>query len=72
MRNDALRHDEKRGKRIAGAAEVESILAERGDVEVTCEFCNRRYTFGPAEARAIFPETVALRDLDRVDVPRRR
>lgn len=25
-----------------------------------------------AEARAIFPETVALRDLDRVDVPRRR
>ena len=31
--------------RIAGVAEVESILAERGDVEVTCEFCNRRYTF---------------------------
>lgn len=38
--------------RIAGAAEVESILAERGDVEVTCEFCNRRYAFAPAEARA--------------------
>jgi molecular chaperone Hsp33 len=40
--------------RIAGAAEVESIIAERGDVEVTCEFCNRRYTFGPDEARALF------------------
>lgn len=40
--------------RIAGVAEVESILAERGDVEVTCEFCNRRYTFGPVEARAVF------------------
>lgn len=40
--------------RIAGAAEVESILAERGDVEVTCEFCNRRYTFSPDEARAVF------------------
>ena len=40
--------------RIAGAAEVESILAERGDVEVTCEFCNRRYTFAPDEARAVF------------------
>lgn len=25
-----------------------------------------------AEARAVFPETVALRDLDRVDIPRRR
>ncbi|MEO8507730.1 MAG: Hsp33 family molecular chaperone HslO, partial [Betaproteobacteria bacterium] len=42
--------------RIAGAAEVESILAERGDVLVTCEFCNRRYTFLPAEARAVFAD----------------
>ena len=40
--------------RIAGAAEVESILAERGNVEVTCEFCNRRYTLAPDEARAVF------------------
>ena len=40
--------------RIAGIAEVESILAERGNVEMTCEFCNRRYTFSPAEARAVF------------------
>ena len=48
--------------RIAGAAEIESILAERGDVEVTCEFCNRRYAFEPAEARAVFvPETAGLR-----------
>jgi molecular chaperone Hsp33 len=41
-----------RALRIAGPAEVESIVAERGTVEVTCEFCNRRYTFTPAEARA--------------------
>jgi molecular chaperone Hsp33 len=48
-----------RALRIAGLAEVESILAERGDVEVTCEFCNRRYTFSPAEARAVFaPRTL--------------
>ena len=40
--------------RIAGATEIESILAERPDVEVTCEFCNRRYTFTPPEARALF------------------
>lgn len=40
--------------RIAGLAEVESILAERGTVEATCEFCNRRYAFTPAEARAVF------------------
>jgi molecular chaperone Hsp33 len=41
-----------RALRIAGAAEVESILVEHGHVEVTCEFCNRRYAFTPAEARA--------------------
>jgi molecular chaperone Hsp33 len=40
--------------RIAGRAEIDAALAERGVVEVTCEFCNRRYTFGPAEARALF------------------
>lgn len=45
--------------RIAGAAEIESILAERDNVEVTCEFCNRRYAFEPAEARALFVPEVA-------------
>lgn len=43
--------------RIAGRDEIEAILAERGDVEVTCEFCNRRYVFVPAEARAVFAST---------------
>jgi molecular chaperone Hsp33 len=43
-----------RALRIAGKAEVESILAERGSVVVTCEFCNHDYSFGPSEARAIF------------------
>ena len=48
--------------RIAGAAEIESILAERDNVEVTCEFCNRRYAFEPAEARALFvPESAGVR-----------
>jgi molecular chaperone Hsp33 len=48
-----------RALRIAGIAEIESILAERGDVEVTCEFCNRRYAFGPTEARAVFAREAA-------------
>jgi molecular chaperone Hsp33 len=51
-----------RALRIAGLAEVESILAERGDVVVTCEFCNRTYAFAPAEARALFaPEASPAR-----------
>jgi len=50
--------------RIAGRAEVEAALAERGSVEVTCEFCNRRYSFGAAQARALFapPRANAARD----------
>jgi molecular chaperone Hsp33 len=40
--------------RIAGAEEVEAALAERPDVEVTCEYCGRVYTFDPAAARALF------------------
>jgi molecular chaperone Hsp33 len=40
--------------RLLGKAEVDSILAERGNVEVDCEFCNRRYAFDPAEASALF------------------
>jgi len=39
--------------RIAGRDEIEAVLAERGVVEVTCEFCNRRYAFTPADARAL-------------------
>jgi len=40
--------------RLIGRDEVESILAEQGNVGVTCEFCNRRYTLDAAEARALF------------------
>jgi molecular chaperone Hsp33 len=40
--------------RIAGQGEVEAALAESGHVEVTCEYCGRRYTFDPPAARALF------------------
>ena len=48
-----------RALRIAGRAEIESILAERGDVTVTCEFCNRSYAFAEGEARAVFAPPVS-------------
>lgn len=51
-----------RALRIAGMMEVESIIAERGEVVVTCEFCNRTYSFGPAQARAVFaPQASSVR-----------
>jgi molecular chaperone Hsp33 len=40
--------------KMLGSAEVESILAEQGSIGVNCEFCNRRYDFDTAEARALF------------------
>ncbi|HEY4138649.1 MAG TPA: Hsp33 family molecular chaperone HslO [Casimicrobiaceae bacterium] len=46
--------------RIAGRAEIEAAIAERGHVEVTCEFCNRRYTFAPDEARDVFSSHAAI------------
>ena len=37
-----------------GAAEVEGILAERGNVEVGCDFCGQQYPFDPVDAAQIF------------------
>ena len=37
-----------------GAKEVEAIIAEQGQVEVTCEFCGQRYAFAPDECRRLF------------------
>jgi molecular chaperone Hsp33 len=40
--------------RSLGREEVDSILAERGSVEVRCEFCSRSYRFDPVDAGTIF------------------
>lgn len=42
--------------RVAGRDEIEAAIAERGQVEVCCEFCNRNYVFAPAAARALFAQ----------------
>jgi len=39
---------------MLGPTEVESVLAEQGHVEVTCEFCNRIYRFDPVDAAQLF------------------
>ena len=36
---------------MLGRAEVDSIVAERGEVEVNCEFCNQRYRFDGGRCR---------------------
>ena len=40
--------------RSLGAEEIRSIVAERGNVEVRCEFCNRAYQFDAVDATTLF------------------
>jgi molecular chaperone Hsp33 len=42
-----------------GKAEVEEILAERGDVEVACEFCGQQQRFDPVDAAQIFIDSAS-------------
>jgi len=46
--------------RMLGRAEVDSILEERGDIEVHCEFCNERYVFDRVDADAAFADIMAM------------
>jgi molecular chaperone Hsp33 len=41
-----------------GAAETESVLAERGEVEVRCDFCNRAYVFDAVDVAQLFTPVV--------------
>jgi molecular chaperone Hsp33 len=47
--------------RMLGLDEVRSILAEQGQVEVGCEFCNQRYVFDAVDAEQLFASEVVTR-----------
>ena len=53
---------ERVGKMIVslGREEAESILAERADIEVGCEFCGLQYRFDPVDAALLFVEPVQM------------
>jgi molecular chaperone Hsp33 len=40
--------------RSLGADEIRSVLAERGSVEVRCDFCNRAYQFDAVDVEQLF------------------
>jgi molecular chaperone Hsp33 len=42
-----------------GKTEVEEILTERGDVEVSCEFCGQQQRFDPVDAAQIFIDSAS-------------
>ena len=45
--------------RSLGTEEVESILAERGNVEVGCDFCGQQYRYDAVDAAHIFTSAEA-------------
>ncbi len=45
--------------RMLGREEVDSILAERGEVAVKCEFCNNDYRFDAVDSAQLFTSGVA-------------
>ncbi len=46
--------------RSLGVEEAESILAERGEIEVACEFCGQQYRYDAVDAAQIFTGAVKL------------
>jgi molecular chaperone Hsp33 len=42
-----------------GEAETRSVIAERGKVEVHCDFCNRAYVFDAVDVAHLFKAPVA-------------
>ncbi len=45
--------------RMVGRDEIEAVLAERGTVEIACEFCALRYSFDRAQALAALADRAA-------------
>ncbi len=40
--------------KMLGREEVDSVIEERGSVEVHCEFCNQCYEFDPVDVAQLF------------------
>ncbi len=46
--------------RMLGKAEADAVIAERGEIEVHCEFCNRRYVFDRVDVDAVFGDLMTM------------
>lgn len=42
--------------KMLGAEDAQNLLQEKGVVEITCDFCNSKYTFDPIDVTMIFKE----------------
>ncbi len=41
-----------------GREEIDSLVAEKGGVEISCEFCGTEYNFGPGEVSLLFEQAL--------------
>lgn len=46
--------------RLLGVDEVNSILNERDNIEVNCDFCNKQYLFDAVDAAALFTSEIVI------------
>ena len=46
--------------RSLGQAEIESIIAEQGQVEIGCDFCGEHYCFDPIDAGELFTDSSVM------------
>lgn len=51
-----------------GEAEVDSIVREQGQVQITCEFCDCVYTYDPVDAAALFKGVSDVQEQDSSDI----
>ena len=42
---------------VMGREEIDAVVAERGGVEICCEFCGTEYNFGPGELGLLFEQS---------------
>lgn len=58
--------------RSLGRAESDATLAEQGSIEVTCEFCNRRYVFDERDVETVFAPAPASASASPTEPPATR
>ncbi len=44
--------------RLIGREELDSVLKERGHIEVNCEFCNKQYRFDPIDVEHLLRQSI--------------
>lgn len=64
---DCSRERTARALLAVGKKEVDDILAEQGQVEICCHFCDKKYVFTPEDCEKLFAEAAAARAAEEAE-----